>query len=83
MAKDPEDILPTTLTKEMIDKLKVQLDGMEGAKLDPKGPIVHKPGGDAAWYIAYSTKSGLTGNPGADAIKPDIDIKNPGIPGSK
>ncbi len=56
---DGSNPLPTTpqvLTKEMIEKLKDQLDQMEGKEITEGSAISHKPGVNATgWYIAYST----------------------------
>jgi hypothetical protein len=55
MPDNPPD-KPSVLTKEMIDKLKDQLDAMEGKEIKSGGPVSHKPGDNTvAWYIAYGT----------------------------
>jgi hypothetical protein len=41
------------LTKEKIDEIKKQLDGMLGKPIDPTKPI--DISGGAAWYVAYKT----------------------------
>jgi hypothetical protein len=42
----------------MIQKLKDQLDTMEGQEIKPGGPIVHNPvEASLGWYIAYSTST--------------------------
>ena len=49
----------TVLTKEMIEKLKAQLDAMEGKEINEGDGVVLKNPKEgvhvAGWYIAYST----------------------------
>lgn len=48
---------PPVLTKEMIEKLKAQLDAMEGKEIQAGGPVTLTPGTEKelGWYIAYGT----------------------------